>query len=193
MSLANEYVLRAVSFSSSGRPKKFLKKVFRDPVSRGKPSLDQSRSLQKDRKRHCQSDKLRRGFLVTSTRHGCVFSLRNSGFCSLKNEGAKCGRTQSFLTGFQVRGDYTEGLLGGWLAQRQAALRGMLAAGALSTFTLGRPCVPGFPRACAVPTRTFSWNSTVIDPWCAQVEDVKEEPTQAAISSTLKAREPSHL
>ncbi|HKO60022.1 MAG TPA: hypothetical protein VJV03_02585 [Pyrinomonadaceae bacterium] len=40
---------------------------------------------------------------------------------------------------------YTEGLLGGWLAQRQAALRGMVAAGALSTFTLGLPCVPAFP------------------------------------------------
>jgi hypothetical protein len=39
-------------------------------------------------------------------------------------------------------GGSTEGLLGGWLAQRQAALRGMVAAGALSTFTLGRPCVP---------------------------------------------------
>ncbi len=39
-------------------------------------------------------------------------------------------------------GGCTEGLLGGWLAQRQAALRGVLAAGALSTFTLGLPCVP---------------------------------------------------
>ena len=48
-------------------------------------------------------------------------------------------------------GGYTEGLLGGWLAQRQAALRGMLAAGALSTFTLGLPCVPVFSRAPFVP------------------------------------------
>ncbi len=69
--------------------------------------------------------------------------------------GPKCGRTQSFLTGFQVRGECTEGLLGGWLAQRQAALRGKLAAGAFSTFTLGRPCVPVFSRACAVPLKLF--------------------------------------
>lgn len=35
----------------------------------------------------------------------------------------------------------TEGLLGGWLAQRQAALRGMLAAGARFNFTLvSRAC-----------------------------------------------------
>ena len=32
-----------------------------------------------------------------------------------------------------ISGGSTEGLLGGWLAQRQAALRGMLAAGARST------------------------------------------------------------
>ena len=34
-------------------------------------------------------------------------------------------------------GGYTEGLLGGWLAQRQAALRGVLAAGALSNLYIG--------------------------------------------------------
>jgi hypothetical protein len=33
-----------------------------------------------------------------------------------------------------ILGGNTEGLLGGWLAQRQAALRGLLAAGARSTF-----------------------------------------------------------
>ena len=41
-----------------------------------------------------------------------------------------------------ISGGFAEGLLGGWLAQRQAALRGKLAAGALSTFTLCLPCVP---------------------------------------------------
>jgi hypothetical protein len=33
-------------------------------------------------------------------------------------------------------GGSTEGLLGGWLAQRQAALREVMAAGAFSTFAL---------------------------------------------------------
>jgi len=46
------------------------------------------------------------------------------------------GRTQSFLTGFNFGGN-TEGLLGGRLAQRQAALREVMAAGAFPTFTLG--------------------------------------------------------
>ena len=59
-------------------------------------------------------------------------------------------------------GGYTEGLLGGWLAQRQAALRGMLAAGALSTFTLGLPCVPVFSRAPHVPQKTFSGSNCVL-------------------------------
>lgn len=48
-------------------------------------------------------------------------------------------------------GGSTEGLLGGWLAQRQAALREVMAAGAVSTFTLGRPCVPVLLRAACVP------------------------------------------
>jgi hypothetical protein len=47
-------------------------------------------------------------------------------------------------------------LLGGWLAQRQAALREVMAAGALPTFTLGLPCVPVFPRAPPVPEKEFS-------------------------------------
>ncbi|MFN2499871.1 MAG: hypothetical protein ABR557_12360 [Pyrinomonadaceae bacterium] len=41
------------------------------------------------------------------------------------------------LTGFYISGGSTEGLLGGWLAQRQAALREVMAAGALSTFYIG--------------------------------------------------------
>jgi len=43
-----------------------------------------------------------------------------------------------------VRGSVgsTEGLLGGRLAQRQAALRGVLAAGARSTFEVLRACRP---------------------------------------------------
>jgi hypothetical protein len=40
-----------------------------------------------------------------------------------------------------ISGGSTEGLLGGWLAQRQAALRGKLAAGARFDFTLvSRAC-----------------------------------------------------
>ena len=72
---------------------------------------------------------------------------------------SKCGRTQPFLTGFQVRGVYTEGLLGGWLAQRQAALREVMAAGALPTFTLGLPCVPVFLEQLACHEKVFleSW------------------------------------
>ena len=62
-------------------------------------------------------------------------------------------------------GGYTEGLLGGWLAQRQAALRGVLAAGALSTFTLGLPCVPVFLRAPHVPQEKYFWNQLRIAPW----------------------------
>ena len=62
-------------------------------------------------------------------------------------------------------GGETEGLLGGWLAQRQAALRGMLAAGALSTFTLGLPCVPVFSRAPRVPQKKFFWKRASIGPW----------------------------
>ena len=50
-----------------------------------------------------------------------------------------------------VSGGSTEGLLGGWLAQRQGALREVMAAGALSTFTLGLLCVPVILRAACVP------------------------------------------
>jgi len=54
---------------------------------------------------------------------------------------SKCGRTQPLLTGFHISGGSTEGTLGGWLAQRQAALRGKLAAGARFDFTLvSRAC-----------------------------------------------------
>ena len=48
-------------------------------------------------------------------------------------------------------GGSTEGSLGEWLAQRQAALRGMLAAGAHPTFPLGHLCVPVLSRAHCVP------------------------------------------
>ena len=59
-------------------------------------------------------------------------------------------------------GGSTEGLLGGRLAQRQAALREGMAAGALSTFTLGLPCVPMISRAPAVPEKRFLWKLGVI-------------------------------
>ena len=52
-----------------------------------------------------------------------------------------------------ISGGSTEGSLGGWLAQRQAALREVMAAGALPTFTLGLPCVPVLLRAACVPGR----------------------------------------
>ena len=52
-------------------------------------------------------------------------------------------------------GGSTEGLLGEWLAQRQAALRGMLAAGAHPTFPLGLLCVPVLSRAQCVPQNLF--------------------------------------
>ena len=66
------------------------------------------------------------------------------------------------LTGFYISGGSTEGSLGGWLAQRQAALREVMAAGALSTFTLGLPCVPMISRAPAVPEKRFLWKLGVI-------------------------------
>ena len=55
-----------------------------------------------------------------------------------------------------ISGGSTEGLLGGWLAQRQAALREVMAAGAFPTFTLGLPCVPVFTRAACVPEKQIS-------------------------------------
>ncbi|HYV00603.1 MAG TPA: hypothetical protein VE977_17360, partial [Pyrinomonadaceae bacterium] len=63
----------------------------------------------------------------------------------------------------------TEGSLGGWLAQRQAALREVMAAGALPTFTLGFPCVPVLLRAACVPRekvflelpRNSNWNCSI--------------------------------
>ena len=61
-----------------------------------------------------------------------------------------------------ISGGSTEGLLGGWLAQRQAALRGVMAAGALSTFTLGLPCVPVISRAASVPQKKFFWKAAMI-------------------------------
>jgi len=54
-----------------------------------------------------------------------------------------------------ISGGSTEGSLGRWLAQRQAALREVMAAGALPTFTLGLPCVPVLLRAACVPLRKF--------------------------------------
>ena len=61
-----------------------------------------------------------------------------------------------------ISGGSTEGLLGGRLAQRQAALREGMAAGALSTFTLGLPCVPMISRAPAVPEKSFCGKRMVL-------------------------------
>ena len=57
-----------------------------------------------------------------------------------------------------ISGGSTEGLLGGWLAQRQAALRDVMAAGAHPTFTLGLLCVPVILRAPCVPHARIYWN-----------------------------------
>ena len=61
-----------------------------------------------------------------------------------------------------ISGGSTEGSLGGWLAQRQAALREVMAAGALSTFTLGLPCVPVVSRAACVPRKAFSGKQVLL-------------------------------
>ena len=54
----------------------------------------------------------------------------------LKKQVIKRGRTQPFLTGFMISGGSTEGSLGGLLAQRQAALREVIAAGSRINFPL---------------------------------------------------------
>src|SRR6266850_2257580 len=61
----------------------------------------------------------------------------------------KRGKTQSLLTGFKVRRGKTVGMLGGWLAQRQAALRGLMAAGTRSTFRMFRACRSFLSTFCA--------------------------------------------
>ena len=61
-----------------------------------------------------------------------------------------------------ISGGSTEGSLGRWLAQRQAALREVMAAGALPTFTLGLPCVPVLLRAASVPQRRIFWKAATI-------------------------------
>jgi peptidase E len=54
-----------------------------------------------------------------------------------KNPKAKKRENPVIADWVHVSGGSTEGLLGGWLAQRQAALREVMAAGALSTFYIG--------------------------------------------------------
>jgi hypothetical protein len=75
-----------------------------------------------------------------------------------KNPKAKKRENPVIADWVHVSGGSTEGLLGGWLAQRQAALREVMAAGALSTFTLGLPCVPMISRAPSVPEKRFCGN-----------------------------------
>src|SRR4030095_918242 len=55
-----------------------------------------------------------------------------------------------------ISGGGTEGSLGGWLAQRQAALREVMAAGHFEPLLWGLPCVPVLPRAACVPQRGIS-------------------------------------
>ncbi len=56
------------------------------------------------------------------------------------------------------KGGITEGLLGGWLAQRQAALRGMLAAGARCDFTLVSRACRNVLEHLACHRKTFPGN-----------------------------------
>ncbi len=61
-----------------------------------------------------------------------------------------------------ISGGSTEGLLGGWLAQRQAALRGVLAAGARSTLFVSSVRAGRYlSTSCA--TKTDFWNSELIE------------------------------
>jgi|SRR5882724_521406 len=62
-----------------------------------------------------------------------------------------------------VLGGNTEGMLGGWLAQRQAALRGLLAAGARSLFPLRlfRACRRALEHFVCQKTQN-SWNRKAI-------------------------------
>jgi hypothetical protein len=69
----------------------------------------------------------------------------------LKN-GLKVGEPGQFQPGSRF-GVITEGSLGGWLAQRQAALRDVMAAGARSI-----SCLPTKDRAHRVPQKIFSGN-----------------------------------
>jgi hypothetical protein len=86
-----------------------------------------------------------------------------------------------------ISGGSTEGLLGGWLAQRQAALRDVMAAGALPTFTLGLPCVPVISRAASVPQEENFWKPLTIG----------HRPSRSNIELSkylcLKEGEPSHF
>jgi hypothetical protein len=75
-----------------------------------------------------------------------------------KNPKAKKRENPVIADWVHVSGGSTEGLLGGWLAQRQAALREVMAAGALSTFTLRLLCVPMISRAPSVPEKRFCGN-----------------------------------
>ena len=92
------------------------------------------------------------------------------------------------LTGFYISGGSTEGSLGGWLAQRQAALRELMAAGALSTFTLGLPCVPMISRAPAVPEKRFLWNLSVIELKALHLERRRLLNRRADIRDAIKGR-----
>ena len=81
-----------------------------------------------------------------------------------------------------ISGGSTEGLLGGWLAQRQAALRDVMAAGALSTFTLGLPCVPVISRAASVPRIGFLGIS---------VETILEKDTVSSLRKVIHKPRPA--
>jgi len=78
---------------------------------------------QKDRIRHLESDKFR----------PLTESLSVSSYVMLVEESLfKMRENPVIFDWVHVSGGSTEGLLGRWLAQRQAALRGKLAAGARS-------------------------------------------------------------
>ncbi len=60
----------------------------------------------------------------------------------------------------QISEGLTEGLLGGRLAQRQAALRGVWAAGARRKLYFGLPCMPEGLRAPPVPQKKIFLETT---------------------------------
>ena len=89
-------------------------------------------------------------------------------------------------------GGSTEGTLGRWLAQRQAALRGLLAAGARSTRFVSSVRAD-FLLSTSRATENFFWKPRVIGNKDRQlVQQVGEFPLRL-LHGALNAGEPSHF
>src|SRR6185369_9371543 len=78
-----------------------------------------------------RADYLLSTFCATKTFFWKIDPIRNR---TIRHRWSKRGRTQSFLTGFEFWGESTEGLLGGLLAQRQAAHWGTGGGGTANVF-----------------------------------------------------------